>query len=31
MAAKIAYENAAYIENVVNNIWKVRFYITDDL
>jgi hypothetical protein len=24
MAAKIAYENAAYIENVVNNVWKVR-------
>lgn len=23
MAAKIAYENAAYIENVVNNVWKV--------
>ncbi|TVU17608.1 hypothetical protein EJB05_33655 [Eragrostis curvula] len=25
MAAKIAYENAAYIENVVNNIWKFHF------
>ena len=24
MAAKIAYENAAYIENVVNNVWKVK-------
>jgi hypothetical protein len=23
MAAKIAYENAAYIENVVKNVWKV--------
>jgi hypothetical protein len=27
MASKIAYENAAYIENVVNNVWKVRIYI----
>ncbi|GJN36010.1 hypothetical protein PR202_gb24833 [Eleusine coracana subsp. coracana] len=25
MAAKIAYENAAYIENVVNNVWKFHF------
>ncbi|KAF0925702.1 hypothetical protein E2562_017266 [Oryza meyeriana var. granulata] len=25
MAAKIAYENAAYIENVVNNVWKFNF------
>ena len=24
MAAKIAYENAAYIENVVKNVWKVQ-------
>uniref|UniRef100_J3M426 Uncharacterized protein n=1 Tax=Oryza brachyantha TaxID=4533 RepID=J3M426_ORYBR len=23
MAAKIAYENAAYVENVVNNVWKI--------
>jgi hypothetical protein len=23
MAAKIAYENAAFVENVVNNVWKV--------
>lgn len=26
MASKIAYENAAYIENVVNNVWKVYIY-----
>ncbi|OEL29349.1 hypothetical protein BAE44_0009632 [Dichanthelium oligosanthes] len=25
MAAKIAYENAAYIENVVKNVWKFNF------
>uniref|UniRef100_M8B2Z1 Uncharacterized protein n=1 Tax=Aegilops tauschii TaxID=37682 RepID=M8B2Z1_AEGTA len=25
MAAKIAYENHAYIENVVNNVWKFNF------
>ncbi|TVU50054.1 hypothetical protein EJB05_01409 [Eragrostis curvula] len=25
MAAKIAYENEAYIKNVVNNIWKFHF------
>ncbi|BAF16592.2 triacylglycerol lipase OBL1 [Oryza sativa Japonica Group] len=25
MASKIAYENAAYIENVVNNVWKFNF------
>uniref|UniRef100_A0ACD6A4K4 Uncharacterized protein n=1 Tax=Avena sativa TaxID=4498 RepID=A0ACD6A4K4_AVESA len=25
MAAKIAYENAAYIENVVSNVWKFNF------
>ncbi|XP_062181716.1 triacylglycerol lipase OBL1-like [Phragmites australis] len=25
MAAKLAYENAAYIENVVNNVWKFNF------
>ncbi|KAI4974535.1 hypothetical protein ZWY2020_047815 [Hordeum vulgare] len=25
MAAKIAYENAAYIENVVANVWKFNF------
>nr|BAK03919.1 predicted protein [Hordeum vulgare subsp. vulgare] len=25
MAAKIAYENPAYIENVVNNVWKFNF------
>jgi hypothetical protein len=24
MAAKLAYENEAYIKNVVNNIWKVQ-------
>jgi hypothetical protein len=30
MAAKIAYENAAYIENVVNNVWKVRLYRPTD-
>jgi len=23
MAAKIAYENAAFVKNVVNNVWKV--------
>ncbi|CAM0957703.1 unnamed protein product [Alopecurus aequalis] len=25
MSAKIAYENAAFIENVVNNVWKFNF------
>ncbi|KAM0840146.1 hypothetical protein ACQ4PT_059849 [Festuca glaucescens] len=25
MAAKIAYENAAFVENVVNNVWKFNF------
>lgn len=25
MAAKLAYENAAYIENVVKNVWKFNF------
>lgn len=25
MAAKLAYENGAYIKNVVNNIWQVQF------
>nr|CAB3463977.1 unnamed protein product [Digitaria exilis] len=25
MAAKLAYENAAYIENVVKNVWKCNF------
>ena len=27
MSAKIAYENAAFIENVVNNVWKVITHI----
>jgi hypothetical protein len=27
MAAKIAYENAAFVENVVNNVWKVITHI----
>ena len=27
MASKIAYENAAYIKNVVNNVWKVYNHV----
>lgn len=31
MAAKLAYENAAYIENVVKNIWKVHNFFWEFL